>query len=80
MNKEIAPIVIDLGKTSRKRIRALKEGSGVLVDDIAEVVDRLRAELGDDAKDKQLVPVVVIYKRKKARKKREGLIDLLLSD
>jgi hypothetical protein len=80
MSKEITPIVIDLGRVSRKRIRALKEGGGVLVSDIAEVMDRVRAELGDDAKDKELVPVVVIYKRKKARKQREGLIDLLLSD
>jgi hypothetical protein len=79
MSKEIAPIVIDLGRVSRKRIRALKEGNGVLVDEIAEVVDRIRAELGDDANGKQLVPVVVIYKRKKPQKQREGLIDLLFS-
>ena len=45
MSKEIAPIVIDLGRVSRKRIRALKEGSGQLVHDISEVMDRVRIEL-----------------------------------
>jgi hypothetical protein len=79
MSKEIAPIVIDLGRASRKRIRALQEGTGELVDDIAEVLDRVRAELGPEADGKELVPVVVIYKRKKSRKKSESLIDLLLS-
>lgn len=79
MSKEIAPIVIDLGRASRKRIRALQEGTGDLVDDISEVMDRVRAELGPEAEGKELVPVVVIYKRKKSRKKSESLIDLLLS-
>lgn len=80
MSREIAPIVIDLGKASRKRIRALKEGTGELVDDVTEVMDRVRAQLGDDAKDKQLVPVVVIYRRRKKQRKQRGLIDLFLSE
>jgi len=29
------PIVIDLGKVSKKRIRALKDGTGDLIDEIA---------------------------------------------
>lgn len=79
MSEEVAPIVVDLGSVSKKRIRALREGTGPLVDEIAEVLERVRAELGADAQGKQLVPVVVVYKRKKP-KKRESLLDLLLSE
>lgn len=77
MNK--APIVIDLGKVSKKRIQALKDGTGDLLDEVADVMGRVREKLGDDAKGKELVPVVLVYKRK-PRKRRKGLIDLLLSD
>jgi hypothetical protein len=77
MNK--APIVIDLGKVSKKQIRALKDGTGDLVDEVADVMTRVRDELGDDAKGKELVPVVLVYKRK-PRKRRKGLLDLLLPD
>src|SRR5215510_4700862 len=69
MNK--APIVIDLGKVSKKQIRALKDGTGDLVDEVADVMTRVREELGDDAKGKELVPVVLVYKRK-PRKRRKG--------
>lgn len=74
-----APIVIDLGRISKKRIRALKDGTGDLVDEIDEVMARVREELGAEASGKELVPVVLVYKRK-PKKRRKGLIDLLLSD
>jgi len=73
------PIVIDLGKVSKKRIRALKDGTGDLIDEIDEVVARVRAELGEEAKSKELVPIVLVYKRKPP-KKRKGLLNLLFSD
>jgi hypothetical protein len=72
------PIVIDLGKVSKKQIRALKEGTGDLVDEVDEIMTRVREQLGDEAKGKELVPVVLLYKRK-PRKQRKGLIDLLLA-
>jgi hypothetical protein len=77
MNKP--PIVIDLGKVSKKRIRALKDGTGDLVDEVAAVLARVREQLGDDAKGKELVPVVIVYKRK-PKTKRKGLMNLLLPD
>jgi hypothetical protein len=57
------PIVIDLGKQKRKRIKQLKRGRGKLVDRVNEVVAQVRAELGAEAAGKELVPVAVIFRR-----------------
>ena len=68
----VTPIIIDLGKVKRKRIKALKKGRGRLVDEVAEVLEEVRASLGDDGAGKQLVPIVMIYRRKRRKKKYEG--------
>jgi hypothetical protein len=57
------PIVIDLGKQKRKRIKQLKKGRGRLVDRVNEVVAQVRLELGPEAEGKELVPVAVIVRR-----------------
>ena len=58
------PIVIDLGKTSRKRIKQLKQGRGKLFAEVDKVIEGLRAELGEGAAGKDLVPVVILYCKK----------------
>ena len=68
----ITPIVIDLGKKKRKQIRALKRGSGKLMDEVAEVLNQVRGNLGPDVEMKNLVPVVMLYKQKD--RKRGGLL------
>jgi len=68
----ITPIVIDLGKKKRKQIRALKRGSGKLMDEVAEVLNQVRGNLGPDVEMKNLVPVVMVYKQKD--RKRGGLL------
>jgi hypothetical protein len=65
----IAPIVIDLGKEKKRRIKDLKRGQGKLMAEIAAVLNEVRASLGEEADGRQLVPVIVIYKQKKKRKK-----------
>ena len=62
----VAPIVIDLGKKRRKQVRDLKRGRGKLMNEVAEVLERVQAEMGP-GDHRQLVPVVMIY-RKKARR------------
>jgi hypothetical protein len=64
----VAPIVIDLGKKKKKRINDLKSGRGPLVHEVAQVINEVRANLGDDAGNKQLVPVVLIYRKKTRRR------------
>jgi uncharacterized protein DUF6200 len=62
-----APIVVSLGKESSKRIRRLKRGRGKLMNEVAHVVDQVRANFGGDADGKIFVPVVLVYQRKRRR-------------
>lgn len=60
------PIVIDLGKKKRGRVKKLRKGGGPLMDDINESVNELRD--GDTiSKDAQVVVVVVKEKKKKMK-------------
>ena len=61
------PIVIDLGKTRRKRIKALKRGKGKLM-------EMVQADLGDEADGRVLVPVVMLYRRRRRKRKRNRLM------
>jgi len=71
-----APIIVDLGKASRKRVRQLKQGRGRLVDDVQDALSEVTTSLGDQADGKQLIPVVLLYRRK-GRRSRGGLIPAL---
>ena len=70
------PIVVDLGKQGRKRIKQLKAGEGTLSAQVQDVVEQARAKLGAEADGKELIPVVVLYRRKDRRRKR-GFLSLL---
>lgn len=65
-------IVISLGSTRRKRIRQLKRGDGKLVGRVRSAVEVAAAGLGDDADGKTLIPVVLVYREKTAKKRRRG--------
>jgi len=76
IDKENAPIVVDLGTASRKNIRKLKRGEGKLEAEVQEVITQLRTQLGAEAENKELVPIVVVYSRKP--KRRKSIIDAIL--
>jgi hypothetical protein len=76
MRNPNAPIVVDLGTASIKRIRQLKRGTGTLETEVRETVAQVREQLGADAQATELVPVVVIYSRKNRRQR--SFIDLIL--
>lgn len=63
------PIIVDLGKQKRKRIKALKEGRGRLMDEVTDVVDQVRESLGEDAEGKVMIPVVLLYRRRRRRRR-----------
>jgi len=65
----VAPVIIDLGKEKKGRIKDLKRGRGRLMAEVAAVLGEVRAGLGDDADSKQLVPVLLIYKQKRKRRR-----------
>jgi hypothetical protein len=57
-----------MGKQKSKDLKALKNGHGPLMHDVARVVEEIRAKSPELA-TKDLVPVVIIYRRK-AKKSR----------
>lgn len=65
MSERPLPIVVHLGKQSKKRLEALERNEGKLVAEVAETLEEVRESLGDQADSKVLVPVVFIYKKKK---------------
>lgn len=77
-SEPVPPIVIDLGKTRRRKIKDLKRGRGKLADEVQDVVARVRDDLGPSAQGKQFIPIVIIYKRKAKKKRRRGGLGLPL--
>ncbi len=67
------PIVIDLGKTRRKDVKRLKRGRGKLMDEIRQVMAEVQANLGEETEGKELVPVVILYRRRGKRGKQMGV-------
>lgn len=59
---QIAPVVIDLGKKSRKQVKQLREGRGKLLLEVNDVVAELRKT--DSLSSGQPVVVVVRPKRR----------------
>ena len=76
MNTTAAPVVVDLGAQKSKTLRALKDGEGPLMQDVASVLEEVRANNAELA-GKELVPVVLIY-RKKPKRKSSGKLPLPL--
>jgi hypothetical protein len=68
-----SPVVLDLGKQRRSRIKDLRRGEGRLMDEINATIEELRTvgTLGIDVQ-----PVVVVV-RERRRKKTRGLPGLL---
>lgn len=69
------PIVIDLGRQKKKRIKQLKRGRGKLVERVNEAVAQVRSALGPEAQGKEFVPVAVIFRR--GEKCRKGMFPFM---
>lgn len=67
-----APIVLDVGRASRRNIRQMSQGCGKLVGEVQDALDDVTASLGDEAEGKQLVPVILVYRQKRRRRRRRG--------
>ena len=64
------PIIIDLGKVKKKKVRDFKEGRGELALEVQQIVAETRSNLGADGAGKELLPIVLVYRQK--RRKRGG--------
>lgn len=62
------PLVVDLGKARPKKVKALMLGQGDLVDEVQEALAQVREGLGAEAEGKRLLPIVLVYKRKRTRR------------
>ena len=60
------PIIIDLGKYRRKRVRRLRKGRGRLAGRVMDAVDDLCAE---GAIEGDVQPVIVIVRQKRRRRR-----------
>lgn len=64
------PVVYDLGKAKRGQIKDLKRGHGKLVGEVNELIEQVRSTLNESGHEGQIVPIVVVYRRKTKRKRR----------
>ena len=69
----VTPVLVDLGKVKRKHVKRLKRSEGRLVAEVFDVLDEVVAELGDDLKGATLVPIVMIYERKRKKSRRRTI-------
>lgn len=67
VTKNPPPIIIDLGKRKKKEIKRMKQGEGDIREDVEEALVYAAEALGDKAKGKVLVPVVLIVEKKAKR-------------
>lgn len=62
-----APVIVDLGSKKKKAINRLKDGRGPLMNEVEQAIEQVRSSLDDQDKNKQIIPVLVIYKKKRKR-------------
>jgi hypothetical protein len=65
----LVPFVVDLGKARRRSIRKLKQGRGRLTEEVQDVIDEVREGLGPEASNKEIVPIILIYRKKGGRRR-----------
>lgn len=61
----LVPVIVDLGSTTKKKADRLKKGKGPLMDEVESVIDEVVEALPEHVDGKTILPVVVLYRRKK---------------
>lgn len=62
------PIIIDLGRQKSQQIKDLKEGEGELWDETLDVIQEAKEMLGAEVQGKVLMPIILIYEKRQARR------------
>jgi len=65
---KVRPIIIDLGRTSGKKVKQLKRGEGIYHTEVESAIAQVQSQLGSELDGKELLPVVIIYEKKPKRK------------
>ena len=71
-NDDPVPFVVDLGKARRGAVRKLKQGRGRLYEEAQDVIDEVRAGLGSEGNGKEIVPIILVYRKKNRKKRGKG--------
>ena len=59
------PVILDLGKKSKKQLKKLKSGSGKLMESVQKTLAELQAQ---NAISDAVQPVIVVIQKKSAKK------------
>jgi endonuclease V-like protein UPF0215 family len=70
------PIIINLRKQPKKRIKKLLKGRGKLWVEVVEVIDEVRIMLGDEIEGKTILPIILVYGKKAKKKRMRNLLGL----
>jgi hypothetical protein len=68
------PVIIDLGRQKSKALKDLRKGQGKLWDEVLDIVEDVKGQLGDQANGKVLIPVIMIYQKKPKRQRLEQVL------
>ena len=68
------PVIIDLGSRKSKILKELKKGEGKLWEEVQGVVEMVQDKLGEKTDGKVVIPVVMIYEKKRKRQRLDKLI------
>lgn len=66
----ITPLVIEMGKISKKKLKKFKKGKGALVDEVIEVLGEVVGGIAGETESRTIVPVVMVYEKKPKKKLR----------
>ena len=66
-NSVAPPIYVELGARKARLLRKLDKGEGRLMHEVADAMEEVEATLSDQADGRVLLPVVVVYGRKKKK-------------
>jgi hypothetical protein len=70
--------IVELGKARPRKIRALKNGEGPLVDEVAAVLADIEERMGAaDRLGTTLLPVVVVVERRRKKAAGRGMLPML---
>jgi hypothetical protein len=62
---------LSVGKKKKRALKDLKRGRGRLMDEVEQTLEEVRDGLGSSASSKEIVPVIIIFRQKQKRKRRE---------
>ncbi len=66
----ITPLVIEMGKLSKKKLKAFKKGKGSLVNEVIEVLSEVTGSVSSETESRSIIPVVMVYEKKPRKKRR----------